>query len=553
MKTIVRVKETPTGVRVKKRIDGEIKFEDIEFNNYFYIKKSDYELFRDTIQEESKHILGIAECHEKDAVKIIFIDNFSRYKLKSKFEILKIPLYEADLMANKRWLIDTKPEMNSKGLKWLMYDIETKDDSPFEKDMMGAIIAMEPVLCIAYKDIDGNQFFIKNENLENPIEGEKKLLKLHDEIITHYDIILGWNSKRFDDTYIKQRNELHEISNYNWDFINQIDYKELVEKYLFPKIPSYSLNNASKSILNDTKLEGFKAGKGNVLKHWRMSFDGDNTLEKYNEQDVELMFKMEQKLNFITLAMNQADIAGCQIQETLYNSEIWDMILLKEYDIKNLLSPTRPSKEEIEKRKKDFYVAGAYTFCLNPGVHEKVFVFDFKSFYPTTVTACNICNTTLLNGVDIIEAGEFKTTIPSDIHQVNLQTTKSPFLMDLKKNEVSNCETIKIIEMDKKSAKLQFNEKHFTNSKRGILSEIMDLYISKRDETKYLAKIEKDEFKKKELDSIQNSYKTLANSGYGAMGMVGFRYFNQNIANAITQFCRYVIKECICIASEMGF
>ena len=556
-RTIVRAKETPTGVRIRTRVGDKIEFEDIPFQNYFYIKMSDYEIFQDTINEERRNFLDIDPVQELDSVKIIFIDNFSRYKLKSKFEILKIPIFEADIMAQKRWMVDTKPELNSKGLKWVMYDIETKDDLPFEKDMRGSIIAVEPILSISYIDEDGYEFFMKNSNLENPEEGEKEILRFHEKILGMYDIILGWNSTRFDDTYMKQRAEFHGISNYNWDYINQLDYMEVVKKNLFPIIPSYSLDAASSHVLGDNKIVVFDKGRGGILNLWKKSFEGDDTLEKYNKKDVQLMFDMEKKLNFIKLHMNQADIAGCFIQDTMHNSEAWDMILLREYKKSNLLSPTKPSKDEIEKRKRNHHVAGAYTFCLNPGLHDDVDVFDFKSFYPTSATACNICSTTLLSSAAV--ENDFKhyvgkvIEIPEDIHTINLSGTKSPFLLDLKKNEESNDPMIEIVELQKTEVKLKYKKKYFTLEKRGIVANAMDMYIAERDKTKYLAKLEKDPIKKQELKSIENSYKTLANSGYGAMAMPAFRYFNADVANAITQFCRYIIKKAITIAEAKGF
>lgn len=549
IKTIVRAKEIPFGVKVKVRENDLVFFEDINFQNYFYVSKEEFPIFRDIIYEESKYFLSIEE--DNRGVKLTLKNNFDRYKIKSKLELKGVKLYEADLMTHKRWLIDSKLNLNSEKLKWLMYDIETKDDSIFEKDMRGSIIAREPILSIAYYDQEGNSYWIKNKNLQNPEQGERELLNFHNKIMKEYDIIAGWNSYRFDDTYVKQRMEFHQISLKEWDFINQLDYMEIVKKNLYPTIPSYSLNNVANHVLGDTKLEGVQAGKGNIYKLWKKSFEGDDQLEKYNIQDVKLMFDMDKKLNFLNLHMKQADIAGCFIQETIHNSEVWDVILLSKYKENNLLAPTKPSKNEVEERKNKCFVAGAYTFCLNPGFHENVDVFDFKSFYPTTITACNICPTTIiksnLDGLNQIK-------IPEDIHFVST----APGNWTTRKKDLGNSfEALQSFDeirvSDQKGFDIKFAPKYFTLEKRGILADTMDMYIEERDKTKYLAKTETDPVRKMELKSIEWSYKTLANSGYGVMAQQSFRFFDEDVANAITQFCRFTIKKCIEIAEAKGF
>jgi len=528
VKTIIRGRETATGLRLKVR-DGELlKFEDIRFQNYFYIEKTIYEENIMTIKNEIKYIAKIEEFG--DYIKVYFKDNNDRYKLKSKFELSGITLMEADIQAHKRWLIDCKgeQELNSTEMKWLKYDIETKDDSPLEKDMRGSIIAREPILSIAYEDIDGNKHWIKNENLEDPVSGEVELLRFHMKILQHYDIISGWNSYRFDDTYIKQRNELHQIDNTPWDFINQLDYMELVKKNLFPRLPSYALDNVAKDILKDEKIHVMEKGNGGILNLWKKSFEGDDTLEKYNMKDVELMVKLEKKFGFIKLHMTQCDYVNCFIQETLHNSEIWDIMLLQDYRKNGLVAPTKPNDEEKERRNKYCNVAGAYTFCLNPGVHNNVVVFDFKSFYPTTVDGANICVTTLISKEEAEAKGISYTTIPADVH------------------------TIKV---GSKSVDTKFEEKYYRTDIRGVLADRMGELIALRDNaktTKWQYK-ESDPEKFMKLESEDWNYKTLGCSGYGVVGQKIFRFFVEDVANSITQFCRYIIKECVKIAERNGF
>ena len=118
-----------------------------------------------------------------------------------------------------------------------------------EKDQNGKIIAVAPVLSIAYIDCDGKKCYIKNEYEKNPIEGEKQILRNHLTIISDYDILLGWNSRGFDDTYIIQRCQHHGIDERAMYELNRMDYMQIVEKNAYPKPESMSLDNVSKELL----------------------------------------------------------------------------------------------------------------------------------------------------------------------------------------------------------------------------------------------------------------------------------------------------------------
>ena len=547
MKKIIKAKESQDGLICRYKENDKYVFKKIIYINYIIVETRGYYSIEEKL---SPWVTKIEEIDNKHC-KIFLSDNTQRNVVRMILYKNDIKTYEDDLTAIDRFLIEKKEKINSKDLSYLFYDIETDDREPLKKDVDGNIIAITPILSISYKDNNGYEFFLKNNNKENYLEGEKVLLEKHNEILKKYDIITGWNTFSFDDTYVKQRMFLHKISINSYDFINQVDYMLLFKKDTSINLASYSLNSVSNDIIGKSKIniedEGEK-GNGAIYNKWLKSFEGDETLEKYNRQDTNLVFLLDKKMKYIETLQNISDFSNLFIQDAYYNSKVWDIILLREYKKKGLISPSKKVSYEIEEQKALNYVGGGYTFCKKPGFHKNVFVYDFKSFYPTTISALNICNTTKLK-----EPNTNCVKIPIDIHKVNLDATKNMFLLNIKNNGISNNKNISVIEYNKKEAKLKFDVKYFDNTKRGILSDYMDYLIIERDKIKYIAQIEKDENKKKELLSKQNTYKVLANSGYGVMGLSSFRYFDVDVANAITQFCRYVIKKCVILAEENGF
>lgn len=561
---VVRAKEVSDGILVKCRVDfNNHKLVKVNFKNYFFISKKDVIDF-----DELASLIGndatITEADNPNYFKILLHDNTMRNLVNYKIKNNNIKTFEADINAVKRYSILNNFNINPKNYKWLIYDIETKDDGLFEKNIDGTIIATEPVLSCAYMDNTGKLSYIKNENLNNPILGEKDLLLKVEKLIFDYDIITAWNSYRFDDSYIKQRFLFHDMNLDSWDYINQLDYMEMVKSN--KRFDKYSLDFVSSSLLGNKKIVVENKGNGAILNLWKKSFEGDTSLETYNKKDVELIYEIDKKLNLISLYQNISEVADIFIQESLRNSNIWDLSLLREYTFINKISPTKPRVDEIERRKKHNFLAGAYSFCLNKGLHSDVEVFDFKSFYPTTIAALNICNTTICEDGSVNEDNYIDknySKIESDIHRVLIKGSINPFLMNIKKNNskelnviqstLSNNISFFVKEVKPNDIYMKFKTQFYDNNKIGILPKLMINYINERDKYKYKIKVEKDETIKNNYKILQNAYKTIANSGYGVFGLKSFRYFDERIANSITTFCRYTIKECIKVAEKYGF
>ena len=150
---------------------------------------------------------------------------------------------------------------------------------------------------------------------------EKELLEAFLDLIDDADILTGWNSEGFDIPYMvnrvgkvmskshtrrfclwdkmpkERRFERYGAEQQTFDLIGRVhlDYMELYRKYTYHEMHSYSLDAIGEYELGDRKVE----------------YDGtldqlyNNDFEKfiaYSRQDVELLVKLDAKLQFIDLA-----------------------------------------------------------------------------------------------------------------------------------------------------------------------------------------------------------------------------------------------------------
>lgn len=377
MDIVIKSQETRTGVVFRILRNDKFMFAELPFQNYFYVEAKDYE----ANQEEFTKAFSFCVSKVKKIghmMRIYLSNNFMRVKVREFWET-RANTYEADIKANKRFLLDNEIPLNNEQIPYCFFDIETDDRLPLQKDDRGQVIQVGRILSFAAVDWRGNSFFLKLE--EETDEAEKKFLKDIIHLFSSYGIISGWNSEGFDMPYIKQRCDLHNI-NYNiLDYINHIDYLQLYKKYTRKSLPSYSLNNVSNTELDESKIEQAKGG-GAIYRTWK---DEPEKLEAYNVQDSKLVYRINQKVSFIEVSMKRADNAGCHVRSTMNNSDSGDFLLMREYKKAKVIMPSKPTRDEVEERKKRGKIGGGYTTCFKPGFHRNVHIWDFKCLDPETI------------------------------------------------------------------------------------------------------------------------------------------------------------------------
>ena len=508
MEIIIKSQETRDGVRFRILKDDKFVFAHVLFNNYFYVRKMDYEANMDDFHKTFKFGSAIksVETFAKFS-KIVLANNWLRVKVREFWEF-RCKTFEADVKADKRFLLDKKPKLNNEHIPYTFFDIETDDRLPLQKDKRGNVTPGNARI-LSFSGVDWkdkkNYFELEGDNDES----ERVLLKQILSYFANYGIISGWNSEHFDSPYIKGRCDALNINYDILDYINHLDYMELLKKYSKKSLKSYSLNNVANVFLGESKVDQAK-GNGAIYNTWK---NNKAHLMKYNIEDSNLIYKLNKDLMFIEVCMKRADNAGCHVRSTMWNSDSGDYLLMRGYQKRSIIMPSKPTKDEILERLKQGKISGGYTRCLKPGYYPKVHVWDYKSFYPSVIRTFNIDPTTYVETLG-------KDHIPGDIPDFNV--TPSNF------NEETQ----------------RYHGPRVYKKAQGVVPAICEELTVKRDKIKYTMEEFKisDPSKYRQLYLEQYALKTDANSIYGILADPKSRYYSWNVGDSVTTGCQAIIK-----------
>lgn len=524
MDIVIKSQETREGAIFRILRDGKYLFAPFTFNNYFYLKTKDYLTYEEEFLSEFKFcVQDVQEVGQ--FVKLILSNNFMRNKVRNFWEA-RVHTYEADIKANKRILLDKRILLNNTHIPYTFYDIETDDRLPLLKDDRGNVIPQARIVSFAATDYQGKQVYFELNSDSD--EDEKALLTMIINYLSNYGIISGWYSVPFDMPYIKGRCDTLGVKYQILDYVNHIDYKELFIKYDKKSRKSYSLNNISNEVLNESKVDQEK-GNGAI---WRTWLNNKEHLRKYNMEDANLIYKINLKMLFVEVSMKRADYAGCHVQSTMNNSDSGDYLLMREYKASNIIMPSQPTREEVDIRKQEGSIGGGYTTCFKPGLHKFVRIWDFKSEYPSVIQTWNISPETFVETIhDEKMAAQVDRTkyivTPSDF-----EGTYHPARVYRKEEGVIPRVVRKIVEA------------------RDLIKYPMEKYAEyKKDGTK---NPDHDPEKYRQLYLEQYALKTDGNSIYGILAFPLSRYYSWELGDSVTTCARATLKECNKQVKEWG-
>lgn len=516
MEIIVKSQETREGVKFRVLKDSKYLFVDVKFHNYFYIKTSDYDVYKDEFRKRFNSCIEKVEPVGQFS-KIVLSNNFMRVQVRNWWEE-KCPTYEADIKSNKRFLLDKSITLNNEHIPFTFFDIETDDRLPLQKDERGNVVpGAAKILAFSGVDHNGEDAYFQLEDYTD--EAETKLLKEILNYFSKYGVISGWNSEGFDMPYIKGRCDSLHIDYTILEYINHLDFMELFKKYDKKSRKSYSLNNISNEILNESKIEQAK-GNGAIFNTWKTN---PEHLKRYNIEDSNLVYKINKKLSFIEVSMRRANNAKCHVRSTMNNSDSGDYLLMREFKAVNIIMPSQPTKEQVEERMKVGKISGGFTRCLEPGYHDKVEVWDYKSFYPMTIATFNISPETY---VEYLSKGAKASDYPNYI------VTPDNF------NEETNT----------------YHPRRVYRKKQGVIPKVCIRLIEERDKLKYTMGQykESDPAKYRQMYLEQYAIKTDANSIYGILSFPYSRYYSWHLGDTVTTCCQAIIKKSYQKLEEWG-
>mgnify|MGYP002522733931 CR=1 FL=1 len=252
-------------------------------------------------------------------------------------------------------------------------------------------------------------------------------------------------------------------------------------KEIHPK--QETLNAVSQELLGESKLD---VDPSHMDSEWR---DNRDKVLTYCTKDAELALRILLAVDTLRKGMDLASVSKLSIEDVLTSgsSQLADSLLIRAADRAHVAVP------QMGKRvRDDDQIEGGYVHDMKPGLYHWVCVLDFKSMYPSTIIAKNICFTTLSpKGTIVAPSGT--AFLSKDVRV-------------------------------------------------GLLPRILQGLMDQRDSIKRRMKQTTDDHEKRYLDGLQAAVKVLMNTFYGVFASSFYRFTDKSIGAAITSFARANVK-----------
>ena len=368
------------------------------------------------------------------------------------------------------------------------------------------------------------------------------------------DVVLGWNSVLFDLPYLINRirglfddetvarlspmKRVHSRSlrgqfgkeQVRWyiDGISCLDYLDIYKRFCMVLRENYKLDNIAKIELGEQKVDYGETNLSSLAdKDWNMFVE-------YNIQDVRLLVKLEDKLQYFQL-LRMLSYTGLTTMEAAMGSMsviIGACAVRARYRDKKI--PTFIRSEDDGKQNE-----GAYVSEPKRGFQKNIVSFDANSLYPSVMITLNLSPETKMG---VIESQTKDEVIIRDVNNNTVTLSMSKFATLVQKEKLSLSK-----------AKVLFSQKQ-----KGIIPEMVDLYY------KYRVQVRKDLKKVKKLITTlekgsseylkarneinllnikQHTIKIFINTVYGALGNKVFPLGDDDLARSITLTGQAVIKQ----------
>jgi DNA polymerase elongation subunit (family B) len=374
--------------------------------------------------------------------------------------------------------------------------------------------------------------------------------------LTYYEgvnptIWTGWNIDFFDVPYLFNRiknvcgenhaNRLSCIGKTYWSpyrkrysiaGVSIMDYIGLYKRYNFGLESSYTLNYIATKELGRGKLE-YEGSLDDLF---------ENDLEKfieYNITDVELVVALDAKLQFIDLSRAICHSGFTPYEDYIFSSKYLEGACLAYLKTKGLIAPNKPRghkdalAEQSEAGEEKFI--GAYVKEPIVGKYDWIYDLDLTSLYPSIIMTLNISPET--------KVGKIQNWDPEA--WVRGENDREYIVVGKTKQYTYNRTELEDVIRDSQLG-VAANGVLYTQKKPGLIADILDTWFKQRVEFRKLEKkygeagdTEKYEFYGKR----QLVQKILLNSMYGVLGLVAFRFYDIDNAEAVTITGQTVIKK----------
>ena len=410
------------------------------------------------------------------------------------YTLFNVKDHEKDINKYRRFaLLSSKKVKFKTNYRVVTFDIETLAS-------VDCVKAPMPIISIAAHDsLTGEMKYwdIKTYDMHE----ERAMLEDFYTYVSKFDVIAGFNCNKFDIPYLLNRGtrvkaNISLISSIHAPVSCKYRKDDMINPW-FIKIIGLNIVDLYQSSVRavaylDVKLPNNKLDT--LAKHilGEQKFETDtpavlfkagkfDLLKEYNVQDVNITVKLDKKLGIIDLLISTLEfVPGLNLEEANYNSKIIDFYLLSKFD--NIIFPSvnRDRIKDIE---------GAIVFDPVQGIHDNVAVYDIAAMYPSLIRSFNI----------------------------------SPDMLD-------------------EDGDIDINGIKFSSKSKGILVKLVDEFSQLRAKYKKLKNEHLDSKDYKLYQLREFATKKILSSVYGVFGYIGFRLFNNDIANSITCSGRELLK-----------
>ena len=575
----------------------------------------------------------------KGKYKSIFGENLTKVVCNGRKEFNKEKrihsnkrLYESDVNPLFRCLEERYPDRHAPELHLGFFDLEVAfnkelgfapPEDPFNPITAVALHLswLNKTICLVIKPDTFSKEDAENIASSFPdtflMDSEEELLLTFLDLIDDVDVLSGWNSTGFDIPYIvnrialilgkeytrkmclwkqypkKREYEKYGKVNETYDLIGRqhLDYLELYRKYTYHEMHSYSLDAISEYELKEKKI----AYEGTLDQLYNRDF---YTFIDYNRQDVELLVKLDKKLQFIDLA-NVIAHDNCVILPTTMGSVAQiDQAIINEAHARGMIVPDRVrDKDKVKKSSSfnsdddDIYdyndrtvysefdeddeafpdsdtVAGAYVAQPKVGVHKWIGSIDLNSLYPSILRALNMSPETLIGQIrleltnkmlskfeTVVKAwdGKFATPEYELVMNKDKNTTLHLDMQNGESYEMSGAQLYDLIFNRGYPWMLTSNGTIFTTEVKGVIPGLLERWYKERKDLQKKAKSLKgvDDKEFAFWDKRQLVKKILLNSLYGALLNVGSRFFDARLGQSTTLTGRCIDRHMAATVNEI--
>jgi len=463
---------------------------------------------------------------------------------------------------NQQFLIDAfwqeneKPEFSQHPIKFCFIDIETFSVDSFP-DVDNPTHTVNVITCYDNFSNKFHTFGLKpyngklNDNVvyKHCIDERHLFVQFLEYLEKDYpDILSGWNSEGFDIPYIINRmekilgveyvNRLSPLGNvffrmmrgnfgqekkrYFIEGIACLDYLDIYKRFCFKLRESYKLDAIGELELGQNKVD-----YGGISLASLSETDWEKFID-YNIQDVNLLVRLEEKLQYLPLLRMLSYVGLTTLESAMGAIQVINGALCIRARKRGEIISTFIRSDTEGKN------PGAYVAEPKSGFKKYIVSFDANSLYPNVMISLNTSPETKIGKVDTVD----DKIIIQHVSGKQFSLEKPAFAKFLKDEECSLSKAGILFSQKKKGIIPEFLEYHY--NQRVLIKE--KLFKAKQ-------KLKKDpdnidlKYEVERLNTEQMVIKILVNSCYGYMGNKRAPIGDDDIASSVTLTGQAVIKQ----------